>query len=236
MEAAMRASIIILLGIGTFCIAASAVPVLQADNATYAVTVQSGSLVTHTFVVANAGDETLAISNVRTSCGCTTAALTQRDLAPGESVNVDATVNTAGFTGTVTRTITLHSNDPSHPAFVLRIDVTIADVAPTVPAISASDLKLVFYLLIDVRSPEEYAVAHLFGAVNVPLATIREAPASSASRLPHDVPIILYGADSDGGRAAGALLLAAGLPYVLYLDGGLTGWGATFGEGILRAL
>jgi rhodanese-related sulfurtransferase len=231
----MKTWILVLLGIGTSCFAASAVPVLQVDNATYAVTVQSGSLVTHTFVVTNVGDETLSIASVRTSCGCTTAALTRRDLAPGESVNVDATVNTAGFTGTVTRTITLHSNDPDHPALVLRIDVTIADVAPTVPAISPSDLKLVFYLLIDVRGSDEYAVAHLFGAVNVPLATIRESPALWASRLPHDVPIVLCGADSEDGRAAGALLLAGGLPNVLYLDGGLAGWDALLGSGTLYA-
>jgi rhodanese-related sulfurtransferase len=127
------------------------------------------------------------------------------------------------------------SNDPAHPATTLRIDVTIADVVPNVPAISPADLKLVFFLLIDVRTAEEYTSGHLFGAVNVPLAEIVADPGLWAARLPQDLPIILYGVDGEAGRAAGATLLAAGLPNVLQLEGGLAGWNATFGDGTLYA-
>lgn len=231
----MKNLAVCLLMLGGLGLAAVAAPVLSVDNPIYAVTVQSGSLVTHSFALTNAGDEMLSITSVRTSCGCTTAAPAKRDLAPGESVTLDATVNTTGFRGTVTRTITISSNDPANPAYVLRIDVTIADVAPTVPVISPTDLKLVFFLLIDVRTPDEYLGGHLFGAVNLPLAVLGAEAGAWAARLPHDIPIVLYGADSEGGRAAGALLLAAGLANVLNLDGGLAGWTAAFGEGALFA-
>ncbi len=227
---AMLAVVLGLCGAG-----AVAAPVLTVDNLTYAVTVQSGSLVSHSFVLSNAGDETLSIESVRTSCGCTTAALTKRDLAPNESVSVDAVVNTTGFRGTVTRTITVSSNDPAHPTTTLRIDVTIADIVPDVPAISPTDLKLVFFLLIDVRTAEEYASGHLFGAVSIPLAEIAAHASTWAAQLPQELPIILYGVDGEAGRAAGVYLLAAGLPNVLQLEGGLAGWNATFGDGALYA-
>lgn len=227
------AMLVVVLGLcGAGAVAA---PVLTVDNPMYVITVQSGSLVSHSFVLSNAGDETLSITSVRTSCGCTTAALAKRDLAPGESVSVDAVVNTTGFRGTVTRTITVSSNDPAHPVTTLRIDVTIADVVPEVPAISPADLKLVFFLLIDVRTADEYASGHLFGAVNIPLAEIAADPGLWAARLPQDLPIILYGADGEAGRAAGAAMLAAGLPNVLQLEGGLAGWDAAFGDGALYA-
>ena len=184
---AMLAVVLGLCGAG-----AVAAPVLTVDNLTYAVTVQSGSLVSHSFVLSNAGDETLSIESVRTSCGCTTAALAKRDLAPSESVSVDAVVNTTGFRGTVTRTITVSSNDPAHPTTTLRIDVTIADIVPDVPAISPADLKLVFFLLIDVRTAEEYASGHLFGAVSIPLAEIAarcQHVGSAAAAGPPDHPL-----------------------------------------------
>jgi len=140
-------------------------------------------------------------------------------------------VNTAGFHGTVTRTITISSNDPANPSVVLRIDTTIADV----PVIPLAELKTYLLLLVDVRTADEYATGHLFGAVNIPLFDIVAQPALWASRLPHDVPIVLYGADSEGGRTAGGLLITAGLSNVFNLEGGLAGWDAAFGAGVLYA-
>jgi len=90
-------------------------------------------------------------------------------------------------------------------------------------------------VLIDVRTPDEYATGHLIGALNVSLADIRENAAAWAARLPHDIPIVLYGTDTTAGHEAAALLLTAGLPSVFSLTGGITGWDAAFGQGILYA-
>jgi rhodanese-related sulfurtransferase len=199
--------------------------------------VQSGSLVTHPFVVTNIGDETLNITNVRTSCGCTTAALAKRDLAPGESVNVEATVNTTGFRGTVTRTISVTTNDPSSPTAVLQIVITIAEsTAPVVQEISVSDLRLVFYFLIDVRTPGEYATGHLFGAMNIPLAEFQTNLAAWLPRLPREVPIIVYCLGGVRSLQAATILVEAGLANVVNLTGGITEWNSEFGEGTLFAL
>jgi len=231
----MRKLFVLLLALGVCGVAAVAAPVISVDSSVYVVTVQSGSLVKHSFVITNSGDEPLTLTNVRTSCGCATTALAKRDLAPSESVNLDATVNTSGFHGTVTRTITVSSNDPASPTTILRFEITIADVEPVVPEISAGDLRMVFYMLIDVRTPDEYATGHLIGALNVSLADIRESAAAWAARLPHDIPIVLYGTDTTAGHEAAALLLTAGLPSVFSLTGGITGWDAAFGQGILYA-
>jgi rhodanese-related sulfurtransferase len=233
----MKRFAVLLCALGLFGVAAVAAPMISVDNSIYSVTVQSGSLVSHSFVVTNVGDEALNITDVRTSCGCTTAALAKRDLAPGESVNVEATVNTTGFRGTVTRTVSVTTNDPSSPTAALQIVVTIAEsTAPIIQEISVTDLKLVFYFLIDVRTPEEYAAGHLFGAMNIPLSEFQTNLASWLPRLPREVPLILYCGVGARSLQAATILVEAGLTNVLNLAGGMAAWNAAFGEGTLYAL
>jgi hypothetical protein len=119
-----------LLLLGLCGVAALGAPTITVDTPVYTASVQSGSIVRHTFTLANTGDETLSITTVQTSCGCTTTALSKSSLAPGESIGLDATVNTAGFVGTVERTLTIQSNDPVNPNLVLRLALTMVDEAP----------------------------------------------------------------------------------------------------------
>jgi rhodanese-related sulfurtransferase len=233
----MRKLVVLLVALGCFGSAAIAAPMISVDQPVYSVTLQSNSLVSHTFVLTNAGDETLTITDVFTSCGCTTAALAKRDLAPQESVDLTATVNTAGFRGTVTRTVSVTSNDPVNPVAVFQIVVTIAEsMAPVIQKISVADLKLVFYFLIDVRTPEEYAASHLFGAMNIPLSEFQQNLDSWLPRLPREVPIILYCLAGARSLQAATILVEAGLTNVLNLTGGITEWNRVNGEGYLFAL
>ena len=233
----MKRWAVLLVALALFGVAGVAAPMISVDNPIYSATVQSDSLVSHAFVVTNTGDQTLSITNVLTSCGCTTAALDKRDLAPGESVSVTATVNTTGFQGTVTRTVSVSSNDPVNPTAVLQMVLTIAQTtAPAVQEISVSDLKLVFYFLIDVRTPEEYAAGHLFGAMNIPLSEFQTNLAAWLPRLPREVPLIVYCKGGARSLQAATILVEAGLTNVLDLTGGITAWNSAFGNGYLYAL
>ncbi len=127
-----RIVILSLLLSGLSGAAAAGAPTIGVDYPVYTVSVQSGSIVSHTFRLTNTGDETLSITNVQTSCGCTTTALAKSSLLPGEAVDLDAKVNTTGFVGTVERTVTVRSNDPATPNLVLRLAMTIvSDVEGT---------------------------------------------------------------------------------------------------------
>ncbi len=227
----MKKLIVLLVVLGCFGVAAAAAPVISVADPVYSVTLQTNSLVTHTFVLRNVGDETLTIARVSTSCGCTTAALATRELVPGESVDLQATVNTTGFRGTVTRTVSVHSNDPLTPIYVLQIVVTIADApAIVIPEILPADLMHRFYLLVDVRTPEEYAAGHLFGAMNIQLLEFQRNLATWLPLLPREITIILYDLAGVGSLEAATILARAGLTHVLNLTGGITGWQQEFGE------
>jgi len=172
-----------------------------------------------------------------TSCGCTTAALTKSDLGPGESIGLSVSVNTGGFSGTVDRTVTVQSNDPVNPSLVLAISVTISGAAePQVPQITVAEFQNRFYFLIDVRTPEEYAAGHLFGAVSIPLSEFQQNLSKWMPRLPKDVPIILQCGVGGRSKQAAQILLQAGFTNVLNLVGGITEWTNVFGPQYLFEL
>jgi len=75
--------------------------------------------VEHEFTIKNTGDALLQISRVTTSCGCTVAQPEKKELQPGESTVVKATLNLAGRVGPLTKTITVFSNDPDNPQLTL---------------------------------------------------------------------------------------------------------------------
>ena len=75
--------------------------------------------------------------------------------------------------------------------------------------------------LIDVRDTEDYAAAHVAGAVHVPLAEL----AARAGEIPAGrTPVTVCG--KGGGRSAeGAdMLKSLGHPDALWLEGGTNGW------------
>ena len=77
-------------------------------------------------------------------------------------------------------------------------------------------------LILDVRSPQEYAEGHVPGAVNIPHNQIGSRLAEIGSQKDKD--IILY--CEVGGRASAAAntLQAAGFNKLLHLDGDMKGW------------
>jgi hypothetical protein len=106
---------------------------------------KQGKVLTHIFVFKNEGDETLKIERVKTSCGCTAALLSKKEIAPGEEGEIKLTYNTRGFEGKNTKYIDVESNDPAQPR--RRIAVSVEIEVPPRPRIFldryAVDLGLV---------------------------------------------------------------------------------------------
>ena len=77
--------------------------------------VPEGKVVDHIFSFTNDGNEKLTIEEVKTSCGCTAALLSKKELNPGEKGELKIELNTANRSGRMTRNITIISNDPETP-------------------------------------------------------------------------------------------------------------------------
>ena len=87
-----------------------------------------------TFKYENKGAKPIHINNVRTSCGCTTAALAKNDVAPGEKGEIVATLKTGDRVGLQQKTVTVETDDPKQPQTVLTLKATIVQLLELQPA------------------------------------------------------------------------------------------------------
>lgn len=77
--------------------------------------IPEGEVVDHVFSFVNKGDKKLTIKDVKTSCGCTAALLSKKELGPGEKGELKVELNTSNRSGKMTRNITIISDDPKEP-------------------------------------------------------------------------------------------------------------------------
>jgi rhodanese-related sulfurtransferase len=77
-------------------------------------------------------------------------------------------------------------------------------------------------VVIDVRSPEEYASGHIPGALNIPFDPVAE----RISEVDAPKGVALYCMVGPRARKGESALLAAGFESVLHLEGGLAAWQA----------
>ena len=91
--------------------------------------------------------------------------------------------------------------------------------------ISVSDARAMIQsssnvLVIDVRTPEEYAQGHLKGAINIPLSDLP----LRIGGLEHNRPIIVYCQTGSKSAQASTILVRAGFTKVYSMEGGITAW------------
>ena len=77
-------------------------------------TVAKGQLVEATFVVKNGGGSDLVISDARPSCGCTVASF-DKLIKPGQEGKIHSSVDTKSFSGPISKSVLVVSNDPDRP-------------------------------------------------------------------------------------------------------------------------
>jgi hypothetical protein len=83
--------------------------------------IEEGKVVEYTFKFKNSGKDTLKISDIKTSCGCTAALVSNDKIGPGEEGTLHVELDSKNRKGKMSRTITVKSNDPKEPTKVLTV-------------------------------------------------------------------------------------------------------------------
>ena len=83
--------------------------------------VNEGDKVDYTFSFANKGTSVLTIKDIKTSCGCTAALVSQDNINPGQEGTLKVELDTKNRSGKMSRTVTISSNDPKDPSKILTI-------------------------------------------------------------------------------------------------------------------
>ena len=87
--------------------------------------IKQGDIVKHNFVYSNNGDLDLVLKDVRTSCGCTAANVTDKKTSPGKKGKIKVVFDSKGFSEKVNVYINIESNDPVQPLKQLLISADV---------------------------------------------------------------------------------------------------------------
>jgi hypothetical protein len=87
--------------------------------------IEEGKLVNHSFEFTNNGTETLIVSEVHPTCGCTVAGDYDKEVKPGQQGKIPLSFKTSGYDGPVTKTITVKTNVPDKTDLSLTIEGTV---------------------------------------------------------------------------------------------------------------
>jgi hypothetical protein len=86
--------------------------------------VNKGERASYEFTVQNEGDQSLEITEVKPSCGCTVAEY-DKTVKPGGAGKITAVVDTTNFKGPIAKSVKVFTNDPTNPQINLVIKANI---------------------------------------------------------------------------------------------------------------
>lgn len=95
-------------------------------------TVPKGQVIETDFMIKNVGGSDLVITDARPSCGCTVSSF-DKLIKPGAEGKVHTSVDTKSFSGPISKSVLVVSNDPDRPQmnlFVKALVKPFVDVAP----------------------------------------------------------------------------------------------------------
>jgi hypothetical protein len=81
--------------------------------------------VKHIFKFKNTGKGPLKITDIKAGCKCVAVTITSKETLPGGSGEIEATLDAGNYSGKISRTIIVHSNDPEEPIVRLKLQAFI---------------------------------------------------------------------------------------------------------------
>ena len=160
--------------------------------------VAQGEVLNVDFPVVNEGDETLEIKAVRPTCGCTVADF-DREIAPGKTGYIKAKLDTRDFSGPISKSILIMTNDPQDPTRTLVIKTEVHPYVQVLPralvrfnAVQHEPMEQKITVVAD-EDYKDFKVNAVKSAVPFLLASVRPVPADQllAGKSPKQYEITL---------------------------------------------
>jgi len=127
--------------------------------------VKQGQSMTFEFVFENQGDAPLVIEKVETSCGCTAALLSEKNIEPGKKGKIKSTFDSQGYAGRVTKYIFVESNDPAAPRVELSVSVDVQ--TPPAPKIDLDRYTIDMGLCLEGEDPSVKVMVRNIGEIEL---------------------------------------------------------------------
>jgi len=160
--------------------------------------VAQGEVLDVDFAVVNEGDETLEIKAVRPTCGCTVADF-DREIAPGKTGYIKAKLDTRDFSGPISKSILIMTNDPQDPTRTLVIKTEVHPYVQVLPralvrfnAVQHEPMEQKITVVAD-EEEKDFKVKAVKSSVPFLLASVRPVPSDQllAGKSPQQYEITL---------------------------------------------
>jgi hypothetical protein len=160
--------------------------------------VAQGDVLNVDFAIVNEGDETLEIKAVRPTCGCTVADF-DREIAPGQTGYIKAKLDTRDFSGPISKSILVMTNDPQDPTRTLVIKTEVHPYVQVLPralvrfnAVQHEPMEQKITVVAD-EEEKDFKVNAVKSSVPFLLASVRPVPADQllAGKSPQQYEITL---------------------------------------------
>ena len=160
--------------------------------------VAQGEVLNVDFAVVNEGDETLEIKAVRPTCGCTVADF-DREIAPGKTGYIKAKLDTRDFSGPISKSILIMTNDPQDPTRTLVIKTEVHPYVQVLPralvrfnAVQHEPMEQKITVVAD-EEEKDFKVTAVKSSVPFLLASVRPVPSDQlmAGKSPQQYEITL---------------------------------------------
>ena len=171
------------------------------------------------FTLANDGaaDARIVIDDLSQG-GCTAVSIIPT-IAPGSSSKLDFVFETTGYGGrTDTRKLRINYNNPALSPLEISATAKILPLEKYQAAIG--EVWFNYYLLVDLRSPADFAREHVAGSINVPVPELN----AWASHVPKHLLIYLLSQDGRVSDQEAAALRKSGFSRCVSVVGGIDEW------------
>ncbi|MCG6949712.1 MAG: DUF1573 domain-containing protein [Acidobacteria bacterium] len=160
--------------------------------------VAQGDVLNVDFAIVNEGDEALEIKAVRPTCGCTVADF-DREIAPGKTGYIKAKLETRDFTGPISKSILIMTNDPQDPTTTVVIKTTVHPYVQVLPrplvrfnAVQHEPMEQKITVVAD-EEEKNFKVTGVKSSVPFLLASVNQVPSDRllAGKSPQQYEIVL---------------------------------------------
>jgi len=97
-------------------------------------TIHRGEVAEKKLTLRNAGSDTLVLDKVDVSCGCTGTIISAKRIPAGGSGSLLITFNSKNFSGTIHKTVTIHSNSSDEPSQVVEFTAEVVNEIVVTPS------------------------------------------------------------------------------------------------------
>ncbi len=151
--------------------------------------VKQGEVLTHEFEFRNDGTDTLVVERVETTCGCTAALVSEKEIKPGKTGKIKVSMDTHSYAGRMTRYVYLVSNDTDDSRRELSVSADIE--VPPQPKIELDRYNIDLGLSLEGEAPSAKVVIRNVGELELQVEMAHEQVKFFGGGKPLVFPVVI---------------------------------------------